>query len=202
MVQIFSTQSVTDALEPGHQYLAHRSVSDMDDPDLGAASMDEDDATGEGGGDKRNAQEAREEREKAEVAKAAQAEADAAAKTQADAAARVQADAVAKAQAEEASCSLAPELVVPLRAEPPAPGGTCTGWRGWRQPDYHNIRAAAFNSHVQELAKRTTNMTDSRRAAAELQQRLGETQTKLRTKEEERSKAAQEVDRLTKELAD
>ena len=39
-------------------------------------------------------------------------------------------------------------------------------------------------------------------AAAALQQRLGEIQTELRTKEEECSKAAQECDRLVKELAD
>ena len=28
--------------------------------------------------------------------------------------------------------------------------------------DYHNIQAAAYNSHVQELDKRTTELTDSR----------------------------------------
>nr|XP_020153288.1 uncharacterized protein LOC109738605 [Aegilops tauschii subsp. strangulata] len=68
--------------------------------------------------------------------------------------------------------------------------------------DYHNICAAAFNSHVQELAKRTTDLTERRRTAPELQQRLGEVQTELHTKEEERSKAAQECDRLAKELAE
>nr|XP_020150824.1 actin cytoskeleton-regulatory complex protein PAN1-like [Aegilops tauschii subsp. strangulata] len=56
--------------------------------------------------------------------------------------------------------------------------------------DYQNIRAAAFNSQVQELSKRTTDLTESRRAAAALQQHLGEVQTELRAKEEECSKAA------------
>jgi hypothetical protein len=81
-----------------------------------------------------NAREAREEREeveqeKAEAAKAAQVDADAAAKAQADAATKVQtdaaaqaqADAAAKVQAEEAAHGRTPQLVIPLRAVPPAP---------------------------------------------------------------------------------
>nr|XP_040245537.1 serine/arginine repetitive matrix protein 1-like [Aegilops tauschii subsp. strangulata] len=50
MVRVFSTQSATDALEPGHQYMPDRSRSDVDDPDLGAATMEVDDATGGDGG--------------------------------------------------------------------------------------------------------------------------------------------------------
>ena len=42
----------------------------------------------------------------------------------------------------------------------------------------------------------------SAEAAADLQQRLGEAQNRLRAKEEERSKAAQECVRLVKALAD
>jgi hypothetical protein len=117
--------------------------------------------------------------------------------------------------------------------------------------DYHNIRAAAFNSQVQELAKRTADLTESRSkhsifflagarqrtrdsgrllssragssgnhfshlvifvdcllflifagANATLQQHLGEVQTELHAKEEERRKAALERVRLAKKLAD
>nr|XP_020173690.1 uncharacterized protein LOC109759280 [Aegilops tauschii subsp. strangulata] len=52
-MQILTTQSVADALEQGQEYLPDRSVSDADDPDLGAAAIEEDDATcggGEAGG--------------------------------------------------------------------------------------------------------------------------------------------------------
>ena len=48
-MQILTPQSAANALEPGHQYLSDRSVSDVDDPDLGVASMEEDDATCDGG---------------------------------------------------------------------------------------------------------------------------------------------------------
>nr|XP_020156581.1 translation initiation factor IF-2-like [Aegilops tauschii subsp. strangulata] len=48
-MQILTSQSAADALEQGHEYLPDRSVSDADDPELGAAAM-EDDATGGGGG--------------------------------------------------------------------------------------------------------------------------------------------------------
>jgi hypothetical protein len=96
----------------------------------------------------RNTREAREEREeveqqKAEAAKAAQADADLAAKAQADAAAKVQADAAAKAQAdaaaqaqaEEAARGRTPQLVIPLRAVPPAPENSApTGGAGNDQP--------------------------------------------------------------------
>nr|XP_020201294.1 uncharacterized protein LOC109787149 [Aegilops tauschii subsp. strangulata] len=68
--------------------------------------------------------------------------------------------------------------------------------------DYHNIRAAAFNSHIQELAKRNADLVESRSANATLWQQLGEAQTTLRAKEAECSKAAEERDRLVKELAD
>nr|XP_020178799.2 uncharacterized protein LOC109764369 [Aegilops tauschii subsp. strangulata] len=165
----------------------------------------------------RNAQEVREEREEAErqkaaATKAAQDEADAATKAQADAAAtKAQADAAAKERADmatkvqeaEVARNRAPLLVVPLRSAPPAPETpTPTGGGGDDLPDYHNIRAAAYNSQVRELAKRTADLSDSRRANATVQQQLGEAQTVLRAKEEECSKAAQERDRLVKELAD
>nr|XP_020162023.1 translation initiation factor IF-2-like [Aegilops tauschii subsp. strangulata] len=296
----------------------------------------------------KNAREAREEREEAErqnaaAAKAAQVDADGAAKAQADAAAKAQADATTKAQAEaatkaktdEAARSRSPQLIVPLRAMPPAPGTQVpTGGAGNEQPimerggdditvleaevpprsptadaqsnrlevpsappagnelvvgstpvvrtlgrhcpekavsaprpldfgaasssapnaeassaappkwtpggrtsvlnrvandvqahlraqadalqqymkefvvtrtgirDYHNIRAAAFNSHVRDLAKRTAKLADSRRANTTLQQGLGKAQTALRAKEEEHSKMEQERDRLAKKLAD
>ena len=50
MKQISTTQSAADALEQGHEYLPDRSVSDVDDQDLGVATLEEDDATGCGGG--------------------------------------------------------------------------------------------------------------------------------------------------------
>nr|XP_020168400.1 translation initiation factor IF-2-like [Aegilops tauschii subsp. strangulata] len=311
MMQLLTTQSAADALEQGKQYLPDRSMSDADDPDLGAAAMEEDDATGggdrasgsggggglegwpdddeeehalrrppvlnraraspsaapttPGGAPKRragsqlqgswprkskgsatatrreeaatkaarfhwapkqpptvsaaplslersasasiiggtegsantrridpladlrdatekNVREAREEQEEAErqreAAKAVQEEADAAAKAQADAMAKAQADATTKARADAAAKAQTEE------------------------DDYHNIRAATFNSQVQELAKWTTDLADSRRANATLRQQLGEAQTALRAKEEERSKMEQERDRLAKQLAD
>nr|XP_040258379.1 cilia- and flagella-associated protein 91-like [Aegilops tauschii subsp. strangulata] len=68
--------------------------------------------------------------------------------------------------------------------------------------DYHNLRMAAYNSQNQELAKRTTDLNQSGKAAAELRKRLGEFESALHTKQQERSQAAQECDRLAKELAD
>nr|XP_040251746.1 uncharacterized protein LOC120968818 [Aegilops tauschii subsp. strangulata] len=47
---ILRSQPAADALEQGHEYLLDRSVSEADDPDLGAAAMEEDDATGGGVG--------------------------------------------------------------------------------------------------------------------------------------------------------
>nr|XP_040245748.1 uncharacterized protein LOC120964838 [Aegilops tauschii subsp. strangulata] len=157
----------------------------------------------------RNAQEAREEREEAAAAKAAQEEAHEAAKAQADAATKAQAYAAAKAQAEEAAHGQTPQLVIPLRAVPPAPEvSAAPEGAGGDQPtmerkgDYHNLRAAAFNSHVRELAQRTADLSESQKANTALQQQLGEAQTALRAKEEECSKVAQERDRLAKKLAD
>ena len=49
-MQILTSQSAADALEQGQEYLPDRSVSDTDDPDLGAAALEEDDSTGGGGG--------------------------------------------------------------------------------------------------------------------------------------------------------
>ena len=49
-MQILTSQPAADGLEQGHEYLPDRSVSDVDDPDLGAAALEEDDATGGGGG--------------------------------------------------------------------------------------------------------------------------------------------------------
>ena len=50
MKQSSITQPTTDALGQGHEYLPDRSVSDVDDPDMGAAALEEVDATGGGGG--------------------------------------------------------------------------------------------------------------------------------------------------------
>nr|XP_020149765.1 uncharacterized protein LOC109734989 [Aegilops tauschii subsp. strangulata] len=76
----------------------------------------------------RNAREAWEEREKAKVAKAAQAEADAAAKARADVAATT-------AQAEEASHNQAPKPTCPQHADPPVPEVRApTGEAGADQP--------------------------------------------------------------------
>nr|XP_020198729.1 flagellar radial spoke protein 2-like [Aegilops tauschii subsp. strangulata] len=121
---------------------------------------------------------------------AAKAQADAVAKAQADAATKAQAYAAAKAQAEEAARSQTPQLITHLRSAPPVPeipapsagagneqpvmeregGDAATLRMGVSQQaptakDYHNIRAAAFNSQVQELAKRTTDLADSRTKA-------------------------------------
>nr|XP_020164071.1 uncharacterized abhydrolase domain-containing protein DDB_G0269086-like [Aegilops tauschii subsp. strangulata] len=292
----FPGQSADGAPVPGYQYRVDRAESDADDPELGASTVEDDDAvggSGEGAGDlgewpddddedneprrahgtdrtgagssavpatagaphlsrassgsvigaaegsagprsvdpladlqqatERNAREAREEREaaareKAEAAKATKAEADATAKAEADTAAREQADVAAKAQAEEASRSRALESTCPQHVDPPVPEGQApTREAGADQSalergggdhvvlgaeDYHNIRAAAFNSQVQELAKRTTDLNQSWKATADLRKCLGEVESELRTKEQERSQAAQECDRLTKELAD
>src|SRR4051812_41838360 len=46
MVQHFPGQMAT---APSDQFMADRAISDVDDPDLGAAAMEEDDATGGGG---------------------------------------------------------------------------------------------------------------------------------------------------------
>nr|XP_020156939.1 translation initiation factor IF-2-like [Aegilops tauschii subsp. strangulata] len=59
-------------------------------------------------------------------------------------------------------------------------------------PWLHEIRAASLSAPEAEAT----------RAAADLQQRLGEAQTALCAKEEECNKVAQEHDRLVKELAD
>ena len=45
VMQCFPGQTATNALAPGHQYLATGAKSDVDDPELGAAAMEEDDAT-------------------------------------------------------------------------------------------------------------------------------------------------------------
>nr|XP_020155049.1 actin cytoskeleton-regulatory complex protein PAN1-like [Aegilops tauschii subsp. strangulata] len=68
--------------------------------------------------------------------------------------------------------------------------------------DYHNIHAATFNANVRELDRRTAGLMESRKANAALQQRLGEANTALRAKEDECNRAAQERDRLAKELKD
>nr|XP_020188432.1 uncharacterized protein LOC109774127 [Aegilops tauschii subsp. strangulata] len=68
--------------------------------------------------------------------------------------------------------------------------------------DYHNSRVAAYNAQHQALAKRTAELNQSREAAAQLRVRVGELETELHTKEQERSQAAKECDRLAKELAD
>ena len=48
-VQILTSQPSANALEEGQEYLPNRTMSDTDDPDLGAATLEEDDATGGGG---------------------------------------------------------------------------------------------------------------------------------------------------------
>nr|XP_020151478.1 uncharacterized abhydrolase domain-containing protein DDB_G0269086-like [Aegilops tauschii subsp. strangulata] len=68
--------------------------------------------------------------------------------------------------------------------------------------DYHNLHAAAYNSQHQELAKRIADLSTGAQAAAGLQKRLGEVESELHTKGQECSQAAQERDRLAKELAD
>ncbi|XP_073353840.1 uncharacterized protein [Aegilops tauschii subsp. strangulata] len=68
--------------------------------------------------------------------------------------------------------------------------------------DYHNLRAAAFNSQARELTQKTADLTESRRANANLRGQLGGAQTALRAKEAEFEALAQERDRLVKKLAD
>nr|XP_020165632.1 uncharacterized protein LOC109751141 [Aegilops tauschii subsp. strangulata] len=68
--------------------------------------------------------------------------------------------------------------------------------------DYHNLRAASFNSNVRELDQKTADLSESRKANAALQQRLGEANTVLRAKEAECSKVAEERDRLVTQLAE
>nr|XP_020164909.1 uncharacterized protein LOC109750353 [Aegilops tauschii subsp. strangulata] len=151
-------------------------------------------------------------------AAAKKAEADKAAQADADAAAKAQADAAAKMQAEDAARRGTPLLVTPLRSAPPAPEFSApNGGAGDEQPikeregsdavlpemeDYHNIRAASFNANIRELDRRTADLTESRKTNAVLQQQLGEANTALCAKEDECNKAAQERDRLAKELKD
>ena len=40
LAQILSSQSAADALEEGQEYMLDRTVSDVDDPDLGAAALE------------------------------------------------------------------------------------------------------------------------------------------------------------------
>ncbi|XP_073354957.1 uncharacterized protein [Aegilops tauschii subsp. strangulata] len=68
--------------------------------------------------------------------------------------------------------------------------------------DYHNLRAAAFNSQARELTQKTADLTESRAANAGLRAQLGESQTALRAKEAELAALVQERDRLAKRLAD
>nr|XP_040258112.1 fibrous sheath CABYR-binding protein-like [Aegilops tauschii subsp. strangulata] len=68
--------------------------------------------------------------------------------------------------------------------------------------NYHNLRAAAFNSKVQELDQRTADLSESRRANAALQQQLGEANTALHAKEVECSKLTEECDRMVTQLAE
>nr|XP_020152677.1 uncharacterized abhydrolase domain-containing protein DDB_G0269086-like [Aegilops tauschii subsp. strangulata] len=158
----------------------------------------------------RNAREAHEELEKVDAAKA---EADAAAKAQADAAAKEQVDAAAKAQEMEAARSRAPRLVVPLRAVQPAPGSQApTGGAGDDQPVQERgggdpivlgaeVPPPTPTADAQTSRPIMPQVPPVGGAAADLQQRLGEAQTELRTKEEERRKAVEECDRLANELA-
>nr|XP_020180793.1 uncharacterized protein LOC109766440 [Aegilops tauschii subsp. strangulata] len=68
--------------------------------------------------------------------------------------------------------------------------------------DYHNLRAAAFNSKVQELDQRAIDLSESRKANTARQQQLGETNTALRAREVECGKLAEERDRLVAQLAE
>nr|XP_020183568.1 uncharacterized protein LOC109769223 [Aegilops tauschii subsp. strangulata] len=148
----------------------------------------------------KNTREVREEREaaareKAEAAKAAQAKADAVAKAQADAAAKEQ---VPEGQAPTGGAggdqsalergggdSVVLErgggdsVVLEVEVPPRAPTTDARGSRPEAPP-----------------------VSPSGGAAAELQQRLDKVQTELHAKEQEYSQAAQECDRLPKELAD
>ena len=67
--------------------------------------------------------------------------------------------------------------------------------------DYHNLRAAGFNSQARELTQKTVDLTESRTANAKLREQLGGTQAALRAKEAEFDALAQERDRLVKKLA-
>ena len=48
--QPFAGQANAAGPAPGHQWMADREVSNVGDPELGAAAMEEDDATGGGDG--------------------------------------------------------------------------------------------------------------------------------------------------------
>ncbi|XP_073359045.1 uncharacterized protein [Aegilops tauschii subsp. strangulata] len=71
-----------------------------------------------------------------------------------------------------------------------------------RKIDYHNLRAAAFNSQARELTQKTADLTESRAANASLREQLGGSQAALRAKEAEFAALVQERDRLAKRLAD
>nr|XP_020155616.1 uncharacterized protein LOC109740958 [Aegilops tauschii subsp. strangulata] len=83
----------------------------------------------------------------------------------------------------------ADSLLFSSRPKKPKNPAAATKWR----------EAAAKAAQFQKAPKQPPMVSS---AAAALQQRLGEVQAELRTKEEECSKAAQECDRLVKELAD
>nr|XP_020147999.1 uncharacterized protein LOC109733208 [Aegilops tauschii subsp. strangulata] len=231
--------------EANVDFLPDRDASDVADPDLGAAALEDEATCGprfllsgrpqppssgrrrvppipariDPAADLREAQErnAREVREEKEVA-TKQAEADKAAQADADAAAQAQADAAAMEQVEDILHWQIPQLITPLRSALPAPEFLAlAGGAGDEQPvmereggdavlpeieDYHNIRAATFYANIRELDRRTTDLAESRKANAALQQQLGEANTALRAKEDECSKAVQERDRLAKELKD
>nr|XP_045086379.1 glucosidase 2 subunit beta-like [Aegilops tauschii subsp. strangulata] len=68
--------------------------------------------------------------------------------------------------------------------------------------DYHNLCATAFNSKVQELDQCIVDLSESRKANATLQQRLGEANTALCAKEADCNKLAEERDRLVTQLAE
>nr|XP_020187552.1 uncharacterized protein LOC109773267 [Aegilops tauschii subsp. strangulata] len=68
--------------------------------------------------------------------------------------------------------------------------------------DYHNLRATAFNSKVQELDQRAVDLSESRKANATLQQQLGEANTALRAKEADYNRLAEERDRLVTQRAE
>ncbi|XP_073362914.1 uncharacterized protein [Aegilops tauschii subsp. strangulata] len=68
--------------------------------------------------------------------------------------------------------------------------------------DYHNLRAAAFNSQARKLTQKTADLTESRAANASLRAQLGKSQTALRAKDAELAALVQERDRLVKKLAD
>ncbi|XP_073362762.1 uncharacterized protein [Aegilops tauschii subsp. strangulata] len=68
--------------------------------------------------------------------------------------------------------------------------------------DYNNLRVATFNSQARELNQKTIDLTESRKANADLREQLAGAQTTLRAKEAECNALAQERDRLVKKLAD